>query len=552
MKKTTASLVTSFTAGLTAFIGLTVLFGWHTHNLQLLRIHPSFVAMAYNAAMGFFLCGLSLLALALRRPRLALVGGAYGILCGSLTLGEYLFHCDFHIDELVMRAYITAGIVNNARMSFNTSLCFLLMGLFLCLSAQKTKSRWMPCVAVLLASLTLGMGLIAMTGYLFGVQNYYAWGQFTRMALHTAICFILLGTGSLACVRQNDADKRFLTLRWLPLPVGVGVLALTVSLWQALVVEQGIQADWLRRVAGGAALPKSLFLMNTFVAQAALGIGLLFALMLASLVFLAQAGHEKALALGSVNGELVEQVQVRRDTEAALALVNDTLENRVQERTAEIDALNQRLRRAMAETHHRVKNNLQVIAALVDMQTMEGTDTVPMREMERLGHHIASLALIHDLLTHQAKTDDYVADIDMRDAVQKLIPLLQVMMPDRVLRVNAAAMRLAVRPGASLTILINELVSNAGKHGKGAIEVDLTQDGVKGRLTVRDHGPGFPPGFNPRKAANTGLDLIQSLTEWDLKGTCAFENADGGGGRVAIVFPLLTPQEPFSELPTLS
>ena len=247
--------------------------------------------------------------------------------------------------------------------------------------------------------------------------------------------------------------------------------------------------------------------------------------------------------------ELEREIRARKEAEAALQQVNDTLETRVQERTAEIEALNQRLRRAMSETHHRVKNNLQVISALVDLQTMEDAEFVPMGELERLGQHVRSLAVIHDLLTHQAKTDDRVADLEMRDTVEKLVPMLQAMMPDRQIRVNVKEMRLAIRPGTSLTILINEMVSNAGKHGRGDIEIDLTQDGERGRLSVRDHGPGFPPGFDPRKAAHTGLDLIQDLTQWDLLGRVAFENAAGGGAQIVIDFPLVTPQEPLSEVP---
>ncbi len=244
--------------------------------------------------------------------------------------------------------------------------------------------------------------------------------------------------------------------------------------------------------------------------------------------------------------ELEREIAARKEAETALQQANDTLENRVQERTAEIEALNQRLRRAMSETHHRVKNNLQVISALVDLQRMDGGEFVPMREMERLGQHVRSLAVIHDLLTHQAKTDDRVTELNMRNTVNTLVPMLQAMMPDRPMRANVAEMRLPIRPGTSLTILINEIISNAGKHGQGAIEIDLTQDGANGRLVVRDHGPGFPPGFDPRRAAHTGLDLIQDLTQWDLMGTVAFENAEGGGAKIVIDFPLDTPQEPES------
>ena len=183
------------------------------------------------------------------------------------------------------------------------------------------------------------------------------------------------------------------------------------------------------------------------------------------------------------------------------------------------------------------------------MQLAEGKENVPIGEMERLGQHVRSLALLHDLLTQQAKTDDRVAELDMRATLEKLVPMLQNTLGDRALHTHVEAVSLPLRPGTTLTILINELVSNAHKHGKGVIEISLTADGETGQLTVHDHGPGFPDGFNPRTAAHTGLELVQELAELDLRGNAAFANDPQGGARVTITFPLHTPQEPHSEIP---
>ncbi len=551
--------------GLAAGVGFLVLVGWHTHNLALLHLHPTFVAMAYNAALGFFLSGIGLTALTLRRPRFAIPAGVYGVVFGVLTLGEYLFGCDFHIDELFMRAYTVAGVTNNARMAFNTALCLALMGIFQLLCVQEKRSPRLDFVSALIGSLVLGLGVVALTGYTVGVQNYYAWGQFTRMALHTALSFIVLGMGVLAYVWHRGQKETHSAARWLPVPVGVGGLALALSLWQALIVEQGLHLQSLRRLAGTSRLPESLLRMNALIPQAALGIGIGLAALLALLVSLAQANQERAFSLGRVNRELTQEIRVREDTEAALEQANEGLERRVRERTEETQALNQHLLRAMSETHHRVKNNLQVISALIDMQCMEYAEVVPQREMVRLGQHVRSLAVIHDLLTHQAKSGGEAAALDMRHLVQKLVPVLQAMLPDRRITTRLEPLSLATRPATSLAILINEMVSNATKHGKGDIEIYLSidlpvdlpidsaaegsQDGRRGRLVVRDHGPGFPASFDPKKAAHTGLDLMQSLALWDLQGTLAFENAEGGGGQVIVAFPLDVPQASPSEPP---
>ena len=59
------------------------------------------------------------------------------------------------------------------------------------------------------------------------------------------------------------------------------------------------------------------------------------------------------------------------------------------------------------------------------------------------------------------------------------------------------------------------------------------------RLEVCDDGPGFPPGFDPLKSANTGIELIESMGRWDLCGEILYQNRPTGGACVVITFPLV-------------
>ena len=211
------------------------------------------------------------------------------------------------------------------------------------------------------------------------------------------------------------------------------------------------------------------------------------------------------------------------------------------ERQHEVEALNARLQQAMTETHHRVKNNLQILTAMIDMQVLDHDSLVPVEELRRLNVHIRALAAVHDLLTGEAKRDGQAHSFSARLLLHKLLPMMQQTAPQHPIRYVIDDARLTARQGTSLAIVVNELVSNALKHGKGAVEVALRAAPDALRLEVRDDGPGFPPDFNSTVAANTGLSLVDNLAAWDLNGTIRYENRqDRAGARVLITMPLPT------------
>lgn len=204
----------------------------------------------------------------------------------------------------------------------------------------------------------------------------------------------------------------------------------------------------------------------------------------------------------------------------------------------DLEAANERLRRAMAETHHRVKNNLQAIASLLDLQRSDEPAGVVGQALGRVEQHVTALAAIHDLLTEEAHSGREGDRLRVPALLGRLQPLLDALAGGRRVRLSVADVELSARQGASLTLLVNELVANAIKHGEGDIEVSLASAGDDVELAVRDHGAGFPAGFDADTAANTGLDLVRSFGQWDLKGSVRFANDPQGGGVVSVRFPL--------------
>ena len=204
----------------------------------------------------------------------------------------------------------------------------------------------------------------------------------------------------------------------------------------------------------------------------------------------------------------------------------------------EIKTLNARLQRMMTETHHRVKNNLQIISALVEIQMEEGVDTVPATSMARIGQHTRSLAALHDLLTQESRTGAGRQSLSAKAMIEKLLPHLRASAISRTILYIGSDFSITVAQAASLSLLVSELISNAVKHGRGDIELSLTATDSIARLEVSDDGPGFPEGFDRHTSANTGMSLIDSTGRYDLRGTIAYENRPAGGARVIVCFPI--------------
>lgn len=251
--------------------------------------------------------------------------------------------------------------------------------------------------------------------------------------------------------------------------------------------------------------------------------------------------------------ELMEGMVLQMGAAARNAALYAKAQREVEERTkaqASIEELNRRLQRAMAETHHRVKNNLQVLAALVDMQVDESGETVPRSTLERLRLQIQSLSSLHDLLTQAAKSRGSADSVPVHAALEKLVETISTTSGDREMTLDSDEIEMPARQSTAFTLLVNEVISNAIKHGSGpiTIQVTLTSEwpmGMERRATRRvivdicDEGPGFPEGFDPRVAANTGMELIDSLSRWDLNGWISYINRPEGGAQVVATFPLV-------------
>lgn len=214
-------------------LGAIVLLGWYTHNVSLIQISSAFVPMQYNTALGFMICGIGLLTSHFNKANVAVVSGIAVALIGAGTLNEYIFNMDLMIDQLFMEHYITTETSHPGRMALNTALCFSLSGLAL-ISSLISNQRKLSVILGLLGALIFGLGFIAFIGYFLGPEAFYGWGQLTQMAIHTALGFIILGSGFFAfgINRNREVIRGF--PQWVFVAIGIVLITIVLSLWQAL------------------------------------------------------------------------------------------------------------------------------------------------------------------------------------------------------------------------------------------------------------------------------------------------------------------------------
>jgi len=187
----------------------------------------------------------------------------------------------------------------------------------------------------------------------------------------------------------------------------------------------------------------------------------------------------------------------------------------------------------LREIHHRVKNNLQVVSSLLNMQARNVRDKETIEILSEARDRIKTMSLIHSQL-YEGRD---LAEINMKGFVDMLLGQLLQSYPvgdariTRVVRVDDYPFPIST--AVPVGLIINELLSNALKHafkgrGEGKIEVRLTaSESGRINLTVSDDGVGLPPGFDIDESKTLGFRLVKILTEDQLQGNLEV-TSDGG------------------------
>ncbi|MDO7841426.1 sensor histidine kinase [Sphingomonas immobilis] len=196
----------------------------------------------------------------------------------------------------------------------------------------------------------------------------------------------------------------------------------------------------------------------------------------------------------------------------------------------ELRTTNARLEALLSEVNHRVANSLQIVSAMVRLQSNALSDGTARDALEDTQRRIAAIAQVHRRLY----TSNDVEQVDMREYLGALVEELGETWSSeaepRTLSLAADPIRLATDRAVSLGVIVTELVSNACKYAyplaPGEVRIALSQDGEGHfRLAVEDDGIGMDPAA-PARGTGVGTKLVRamaqslrSVVEYDVSGT---------------------------------
>lgn len=204
-----------------------------------------------------------------------------------------------------------------------------------------------------------------------------------------------------------------------------------------------------------------------------------------------------------------------------LAVQNKQIENNLREKEA-----------LLREIHHRVKNNLQVISSLLNMQSHYLDDPRMVSAITEGQNRVKAMALIHQKLYQT----EQLSEIDFQEYAEQLLAHLSSALspPGKKISnsVTGTAIKLDIDTAIPLGLILNELITNAYKYAfegvsEGTLKVELQRDETAlYHLRISDSGRGLPADFSESKLNSLGLKLVRMLIE-QLEGSLTISNEPG-------------------------
>ncbi len=241
--------------------------------------------------------------------------------------------------------------------------------------------------------------------------------------------------------------------------------------------------------------------------------------------------HIQDRAIRWVDGRLVR-----------LAILTDISERKVTEEKIRSSLREKEL--LLKEIHHRVKNNMQIISSLLNLESSAAAGAVERDIFRDSQSRIKAMSLIHEKLYRSGD----IMTVDMQDYLRSLVKGLYSLYGESEekvkARIRAEGIALGIDTAVLCGLITNELVTNSLRHafppgGGGTITVSVSGDEGQGgernwELAVEDNGAGMPAGISMKNARTLGLQLVSMLVEHQLGGTVGVVR--NGGTKIQVRF----------------
>ena len=197
------------------------------------------------------------------------------------------------------------------------------------------------------------------------------------------------------------------------------------------------------------------------------------------------------------------------------------------------------------EIHHRVKNNLQTVAALLRLQARRIDNETAKLALEEAVRRVGSIAIVHETLSQAV--EETVAFDEIADRLGAMVTEVSALTGRVRIRRDGSFGILPSQAANALAMVLTELLQNAVEHGYDDAdpategEIVLGVDHRVGRMhvVVDDDGRGLPEGFSLDDSTSLGLSIVRTLVESELGGQLELHARADGGTRVAIDVPAL-------------
>ena len=218
----------------------------------------------------------------------------------------------------------------------------------------------------------------------------------------------------------------------------------------------------------------------------------------------------------------------------ALVLVRDVTELRRRDR--ELITKDATIR----EIHHRVKNNLQTVAALLRLQGRRMDDPAAREALAEAERRVGTIALVHETLSESG--EETVDFDDVVDRLGRMVADVGSVSAAVSVRRTGGFGRLPSEVATTLAMVLTELLQNAVEHawprgGTGQLRVRARRT-TSLEVEVTDDGVGLPDGFDPATTGSLGLSIVRTLVESELGGRISMGPGEVGGTRTTLVLPL--------------